>query len=1447
MNDPMAFFYGKTPAKTTILHKPARRTYKLATDVSSIYCPSETTTVSTCVGTDYADEYLEKEDELLRESSSLYRGILGPDGENFDQVSYATCAPSDIALEPNQEKIYNTYDLTYTPRNHLPIGAFQEKIVSMIETNPVTIIQGPTGCGKTTQVPQFILESCYKNNRHCNIVVTQPRRIAAMSIAKRVSEEREWPCGSLVGFKIGLVQNTNEDTRLTYCTTGVLLQRLVHEKHMNDFTHVIIDEIHERDQDMDFLLLIVRKFLRSNSRGVRVVLMSATFNVEKFSRYFTFYAGNKKVQAPIIDVTKRNLFLVREFFLDDIQGMGTIPVVKAHEPEASKAMLEFAARVMQVMDRIDQELDRFGSSKAGDRPTTLVFLPGIHEIEELFNILTSPAKESDKWDVVVLHSSITHEEQSRIFEAPPPGYRRIILSTNIAESSLTVPNVKYVIDFCLTKQLVKDTTTNFHSLELTWASKANCQQRAGRTGRVMDGRVYRLVPKLFYQQILPDENPPEIARAPLENIFLRAKMLNMDKPKALLALSLDPPDLTNITSTVLNLKETGALLDSGDDPHDGEITDMGRVMGQMPLDIRISKLIVLGHVFSVLRETIIIGASMSVKNMFSHPFKEKLHAYKAKLLWACNTSSDGIAFLNAFRSWMNFKGTNSRSRDKGSEVSWAKKSFLQVRVMREVEATVVEITKRLENMGIRETRGPGRVQLNATEMQFVLKIAIAGAFYPHFYLANPRSDERSSVKALGGLDPAKTVYLTGWPIKQPGLLYAKRFQEIFKLVLNADSSRIAVKFDHSNRVYIQFNKTEVKDARDGPEFQGEIPVSVYLAIKLGRVNPPIRIPIMPEDAANELAEEFGLEKDPVNLYIPRPRRNPQGTGFYLRPRLPDLDLTFIPMDIQRIIDPGYFWVSNKDTETRDNLLEIKRVITLMESKGLVTFEGKPKVGAVVLAPKETSGDEQKVKYDRAVVQNVFLVSRHEYSAQVFFIDSGAVSKVSICDLRCVPGDSPLEKIPAAAYQCCLSQVKPAILNTLTGQWSEGSKRFFEELITGKGKTLYGEVYSVVNSVVCIDLHVTDDKGMKINVNNLLVSEGYAEPREEDYLSKANHTIRVDVNRLSNEEKATHTDLQHNQLYLADSYVDPPEEEDCTSYATLTGPNSPLEIKLSNLINAGVGLGITIDPISVNCVLLDPTLNDPQTRLVVAGSVSQGCDSGNLTLRNTTLMPNIPGLTDLLALIFAPKIELRANCMKTRNVGALCGLGYDEKTKRSLFPEHDMNLSFNVDINLDDLQNINKLRYWMNMGIFVKSEDDSDEDQMLSDIVKTQVKVKESLFALMSKKREPIIPEVDLRHGRWGRYQEADFLDPLNVNKFENLIYKLHRALDLREPDDAKEFMLNHLEELKKKASMSVKEVPYEEIDCKLCRQKISGILHLRSHISSPYHLMKEEELKENLL
>lgn len=528
-------------------------------------------------------------------------------------------------------------------------------------------------------------------------------------------------------------------------------------------------------------------------------------------------------------------------------------------------MLEFCVNLIKVLDDVDLKADDANydsETNTYERHVILIFLPGIHEIEEMHNILSLPKHEKAKWDIVILHSSITNEEQQRIFIKPPRGYRRIILSTNIAESSVTVPDVKYVIDFCLTKQLVIDPKTNFQCLELKWASKVNCEQRAGRTGRVMDGRVYRLVPEAFYETVLPREASPEMLRAPLESLVLKAKLLDMGEPKAILALSLDPPDLGNLQRTILLLKEAGALLNKVHEMQhlDGELTDLGRIMANLPVNIYLAKLMMLGHVFSVLKDTIIIAASLTVKDLFSNPFQQKLPAYDAKLSWADNSCSDCIAFMNVYRVWITEKA-NRRINNDAAEKKWAWRHFVQIRVLREVKALVTELTMRLGKMGIQESAGVNKVVWKELERPFVLKIAIAGAFYPNYFLKhNPEGQlsEHNRAKILGGLDPSKTVYLQGWPLRQPGLLYARRIQDIFTENLMSSAEKIRVSFDSSSRVYVQFVNDEV--AKNQYNMTKRISPFVYKAIRMRQCNIPIEIPVLYEDVAEQQAEEMNLVK-----------------------------------------------------------------------------------------------------------------------------------------------------------------------------------------------------------------------------------------------------------------------------------------------------------------------------------------------------------------------------------------------------------------------------------------------------------------------------------------------------------------------------------------------------------------------------------------------------------
>ncbi|XP_053984134.1 probable ATP-dependent RNA helicase spindle-E [Hylaeus volcanicus] len=1376
-------------------------------------------------GTDYVAEYVKKEENELLKSPQIHNT---GDQKNFELVSQGT-----IPVQENEEtlKIYRTYDFAYHTKPNLTITSKKDEIVSMIETNSVVVIQGPTGCGKTTQVPQYILESCYKKRQHCNIIVTQPRRIAAISIARRVCLERDWPLGTLVGYQVGLINETCHDTRLTYCTTGVLLHKLINEKNMLHYTHVVLDEVHERDQDMDFLLLVVRKLLRTNSSSVKVILMSATFEVDKFAAYFSSPLRNKLVPAPVIDIAKKTIFNTAIFYLCQLVSMGPLPDVSAIEPKVTSKMVEFCINLIKILDDVDMKADDANynpETNTYERHVILVFLPGINEIEEMYNLLKLPKHDKSKWDIVVLHSLISNQDQQKIFQRPSPGYRRIILSTNIAESSITVPDVKYVIDFCLTKQLVVDPTTSFQSLELTWASKVNCDQRAGRTGRVMDGRVYRLVPQSFYENVLPQEGSPEMMRAPLENLVLKAKMLDMGEPKAILALSLDPPDLGNLERTILLLKEVGALIDKTNNIRnlDGDITDLGRVMASLPLDIHLTKLIMLGHVFSVLKDTIIIASSLAVKDMFSNSFQKKLLSYNVKLVWAADSCSDCVAFMSAYKVWIGEKA-NRRINSDSAEKKWAARNFLQVRVLREVKALITELTQRLDKLGIRESAGVKKVVWNDSEQSLALKIAIAGAFYPNYFVkfVPGESNEHGGVRLLGGLDPSKTVYLQGWPLRQPGILYARRIQDIFKEDGSSSKNfgKVRVTFDSSTRVYVQFidNKTSEKE---GDRTLRKISPSVYKAIRMRHCKIPMEIPILNEHIANQRAEEMNLNKK-VFFNCDDIMKDS------IRPQLPGLRVSRIPVIVQHIQDPGRFWIQIRDTKVRKDMEKIRSVIERTH-RCLNPIITPPETGTLVIAPFEQNNCRS---YFRAIVKGH--VALPEILVQVFFIDYGFSSDCRLCDLKCLDSNSEIANIPALAIECVLANVRPFAAHDLYDDWSESAYDFFRKLINKPG-LLFGNIYSVVSSVIALELvHESKEKAKEININQYLIDKGFAIKKKEDYFSRFNNDLRSKQSDMSDEQCNYYEKLQYNQGYIPDIYPDPPDSSECYTTINLRGPFSPLEIELKHFIMTGRGKQVKVAASSVNSVLLDTDPEDPG--LLVAGSVSQNRHGNNLVIHNTTLMPRTTGLTALITMIFTPCMELRRDKFGTHYIGALCGLGADPVTKRSIFPEHDIELQFDAEITLNDLQFINRLRHWMNIGMQTKYPYESSDN--MEQIIVCQNRIKDALRELIDKprkKREPeLIPDFD----KWNLYDESLYLQPSKLSMIANNIFRLHNALELEEKSELQE-ITEHLKELRELTNEDPRRPENTNIQCKLCKVTLVDIFDLRSHLFMIEHRKKEKQL-----
>lgn len=475
------------------------------------------------------------------------------------------------------------------------------------------------------------------------------------------------------------------------------------------------DEIHERDIEMDFLLILVRLFLNTNSQNTKIILMSATMDSERFANYFR----SKIVQVPVINMREARNFTIDKKFLDDINSDLTKLISNYESPSISETMMMLAADIV------------FHHVKKDKKSSILVFLPGFYEIENFERVLLHKFDVMQNFQLIILHSSLPAENQKLAFKLD--NKPKIILSTNIAENSVTFPMVNVVVDFCLTKYLVASKDSNLASLKLSWTSRMSSEQRAGRTGRVCDGVVYHLVPREFFHSEMPQWTEPEMLRVPLERVILKTKMLTNRSPKNFLSGALDPPSFTNVRKSVLLLKEIGAFQRNDEKGNfqddDGELTYCGRILASLPCDVYIGKFIVLGYLFSVLKEAIVIGAGLNINgSIFKIDYRKRLENYSKCLSWSDGSGSDLIAILNAYTLWQKneeneaFKQQNIRQR-------WCDGSNLDLKNLCEMKELIGEISYRLDENRMWHLSGDNfRPILDENEKTMMLKICAAGEF-----------------------------------------------------------------------------------------------------------------------------------------------------------------------------------------------------------------------------------------------------------------------------------------------------------------------------------------------------------------------------------------------------------------------------------------------------------------------------------------------------------------------------------------------------------------------------------------------------------------------------------------------------------------------------------------------------------------------------------------------
>uniref|UniRef100_A0A8K9UEE0 RNA helicase n=1 Tax=Oncorhynchus mykiss TaxID=8022 RepID=A0A8K9UEE0_ONCMY len=564
--------------------------------------------------------------------------------------------------------------------------------------------------------------------------------------------------------------------------------------------------------------------------------MSATINCREFAEYFGTPIRSQMNPAYVFEVEGAP-YAIEEFYLEDLCSL--IPY------RVRGGMYNVAVSLIQSFDELEAKDQSSRTAREGglslpDRGSVLVFLPGLGEIHYMQEALSKLVRK--RLQVYPLHSSVTLEEQNGVFLVPVPGYRKIILSTNIAESSVTVPDVKYVIDFCLARHMVCDKETHYQSLRLTWASKTNCNQRRGRAGRVSMGYCYRLVTKEFWRNEIPDYVVPEMVRAPLANIMLKVKLLDMGDPRSLLSTALSPPQLNDIERTILQLKEMGALSvgndGQGQKRFDGELTFLGRILAHLPVDLHLGKMIVLGHVFGCLEECLIIAASLSLKSFFAMPSLQQLAGYRSKLSFAHGVQSDLIAFVNAFKAWHTSRSKGELRHPK-SELEWGKENCIQIKRIREVAELYEDLKERTSQFNMHVIENPVPMDYASLHKQrFILQVVIAGAYYPN-YFSQGEMDEELASKDLSGHDPKTTVNLPPY-----SFLYYKQLQSLFRQCGQVKS----IAFDGA-RGHVEFYRTTTRGSGVLPE--------VSLALLLAHQRHPLDIFVHPSDEVETFVVEVG--------------------------------------------------------------------------------------------------------------------------------------------------------------------------------------------------------------------------------------------------------------------------------------------------------------------------------------------------------------------------------------------------------------------------------------------------------------------------------------------------------------------------------------------------------------------------------------------------------------
>nr|XP_028604260.1 ATP-dependent RNA helicase DHX29 isoform X2 [Podarcis muralis] len=712
---------------------------------------------------------LESKPQILEDAEDSWENLVSE--EDFGGLSLDSPVTDD--LEPARtlfKKLQNTprYQRLLKEREQLPVFRYRHALIETLKKHRVVVVAGETGSGKSTQVPHFLLEDLLHNERNlnkCNIVCTQPRRISAVSLATRVCEELGCESGpggrnSMCGYQIRMESRTGEATRLLYCTTGVLLRKLQEDVLLSNVSHVIVDEVHERSVQSDFLLIILREILHKRS-DLHLILMSATVDSEKFSSYFT--------HCPILRISGRS-YPVEVFHVEDVieetgfilekdseycqkfleeeeeitinvtsKGGGVtkyqehIPVQSSPGIDLGPYYQKFSSRTRQAIFYMNPYkinfdlilellafLDRTPQFKNVEG-AVLIFLPGLAHIQQLHDLISTDRRFNirERHQLIALHSVLSTQDQAAAFTLPPFGVRKIVLATNIAETGITIPDVVFVIDAGRTKENRYHESSQMSSLEETFVSKASALQRQGRAGRVRDGFCFRMYTRDRFESFA-DYSVPEILRVPLEELCLHIMKCNLGSPEEFLSKALDPPQPQVVGNAMNVLRKIGAC-----ELSEPKLTPLGQHLAALPVNVKIGKMLIFGAIFGCLEPVATLAAVMTEKSPFTTPIGRKDEADLAKSSLAL-ANSDHLTIYQAYLGW-------KKARHEGgyrAEMTYCRRNFLNRTSLLTLEDVKKELIRVVRAAGFAapSCHHEGTHALSLQEMVLLKAVLTAGLY-----------------------------------------------------------------------------------------------------------------------------------------------------------------------------------------------------------------------------------------------------------------------------------------------------------------------------------------------------------------------------------------------------------------------------------------------------------------------------------------------------------------------------------------------------------------------------------------------------------------------------------------------------------------------------------------------------------------------------------------------